>query len=234
MQEKTGRQVAVVTGTVAMFDYNAELLRKSTSLLEEEGLDVHGWHVDVSNRGQVNAAIKEVREKLGPISIMVTNAGVAAHSPFLDITEQHWDRVLAINLSGTFHCIQSALPDMVAAKWGRIITISSQSAQSGAANRANYVASNGGVIALTKALAAEFAPLGITVNTIPPSIVDTPMAAAAAADGTFPPLDKIAAHVPVRRISTPDDIAAACVYLCSDGASFVTGQQINVNGGMYM
>ena len=123
---------------------------------------------------------------------------------------------------------------MVAAGWGRIVTISSSSAQSGAANMAHYAASKGGVISLTKALAVELARSGITVNTIPPSLVDTPMARHAEAAGDFPGVDVVAPMVPLGRAGTPADIAAACSFLCSDDASYITGQVIGVNGGMYI
>jgi NAD(P)-dependent dehydrogenase (short-subunit alcohol dehydrogenase family) len=139
-----------------------------------------------------------------------------------------------VNLTGTFHCLQAAVPDMLAAGWGRIVTISSSSAQSGAVRMAHYVASKGGVVALTKALALELAPKGITVNTIPPGFIDTPMARRAEARGDLPSIDAVASRTPVRRAGTPDDIAAACAFLCSDDAGYITGQCINVNGGWYL
>jgi NAD(P)-dependent dehydrogenase (short-subunit alcohol dehydrogenase family) len=190
--------------------------------------------VDVSQRGQVDAAMKAVRAELGPIAIVVTSAGIDDSAPFTEITLDRWNRVLAINLTGAFNCIQSAIPDMVTSGWGRVVTISSQSAQSGAPDRAHYVASKGGLIALTKALSYEFAPKGITVNTIPPSIIDTPMVKRATDSGLFPSIDVIASMTPVRRAGTPEDVAAACVFLCGDEAGFITGQQIGVNGGWYM
>ena len=152
----------------------------------------------------------------------------------LDITAETWDRIIAVNLTGTFTCVQAAVPDMLAAGWGRIVTISSSSAQSGAPNMTHYAASKGGVIALTKALAVELARQGITVNTIAPSLVDTPMARAAEAAGDFPGVDVVGPMVPLGRAGTPDDIAAACSFLCSDGGSYITGQVIGVNGGMYI
>jgi NAD(P)-dependent dehydrogenase (short-subunit alcohol dehydrogenase family) len=142
--------------------------------------------------------------------------------------------MLAVNLTGTFHCIQSAIPDMLAGSWGRVVTISSSSAQSGSRRMAHYVASKGAIIGLTKALAVEFAPHGITVNTIPPGFIDTPMARRAEARGDLPSIDAIAAQTPVRRAGTPADIAAACAFLCSEDAGYITGQQINVNGGWYL
>jgi len=139
-----------------------------------------------------------------------------------------------VNLNGVFHTVQLAAPDMVARKWGRIVTISSQAAQSGAQDRAHYAASKGGVIGLTRSLARELAVHGITVNTIPPSLVDTPLARAGVNSGEVPPLEVIAQAIPIARPGTPEDIANACEFLCSDKASYITGQEINVNGGTWM
>ena len=249
---KLAKRVAVVTGAasgiglgvsrrlaeagypVAMFDLQEDLLKQVVSELQAEDLRVAGWTVDVSKRETVDAGLKGVRDRFGPVSIMVTNAGIDVSGPFTDISLEAWNRTLNVNLTGTFHCIQAVISDMVEAKWGRVITISSQSAQSGAPNRAAYVASKGGIIALTKAISFDYAPHGITANTIPPSLIDTPMAQRAVAAGEFPALDTLTPFIPVRRPGTPDDIAQTCVFLCSDGASFITGQQIGVNGGMYI
>ncbi|WP_241842396.1 SDR family NAD(P)-dependent oxidoreductase [Pseudofrankia sp. BMG5.36] len=219
---------------VALLDIQGDAARKAADGLKTKGGQAVGLEVDVRDRAAVDAAMDTVRQTFGPIAIAVTSAGAEADGAFTDITAQTWERILAINLTGTFHCLQSVVPDMLAAGWGRIVTISSSSAQSGAANRAHYVASKGGVIALTKALAIELAPHGITVNTIPPSIIDTPMAHAAQAAGYFPGVDAIAAVTPVRRAGVPADIAAACEFLCSQDAGFITGQQIGVNGGWYL
>jgi NAD(P)-dependent dehydrogenase (short-subunit alcohol dehydrogenase family) len=142
--------------------------------------------------------------------------------------------MIAVNLTGTFHCVQCAVPDMLEAGWGRIVTISSSSAQSGARRMAHYVASKAGVIGFTKALALDLAPEGITVNTIPPGFIDTPMARRAEERGDLPSIAAVAAQTPVRRAGTPEDIAAACAFLCSEAAGYITGQQINVNGGWYL
>ena len=190
--------------------------------------------VDVTDRPAVDDALRKVRSELGPVEIMVTSAGLDEFATFTEITPEAWDRIIAVNLTGTFHCLQAAVPDMLAARWGRIVTISSSSAQSGAANMAHYVASKGGVIGLTKALAVELAPDGITVNTIPPAIIDTPMARRAEEAGNLPSIDAIAGATPVRRAGTAEDIAAACAFLCSDDAGYITGQQIGVNGGWYL
>ena len=214
---------------VALMDLQPEAVERAAA-----ELDVLGLVADVGDRAAVDQAMDTVRSEFGPIEVVVTSAGINATGPFKDITLERWEQALRVNLTGTFNCIQSAIDDMIAAGWGRIVTISSSSAQSGAPERAHYVASKGGVIALTKALAAELSPLGITANTIPPSVVDTPMAQAGVDAGQVPPLDDLAGFIPIRRVSTPDDIAAACTFLCSDQASSITGQIIGVNGGMYM
>jgi 2-hydroxycyclohexanecarboxyl-CoA dehydrogenase len=165
--------------------------------------------------------------------VLVNGAGKDGFDRIMDISTELWERIIAVNLTGTFHCTQAALPDMLEAKWGRIVNISSSSAQTGAALMAHYSASKGGVIALTKTLALELGPAGITVNTIPPGAIDTPMSRRAAAEGRFGggTLDDVGRHLPVRRIGVPEDIAAACAYLVSDEAGYVTGQIIGVNGG---
>ena len=219
---------------VAILDLSGEAAEKSAATLGANGSDTLGVPADVSDRAAVDAALEQVRQGLGPVEIMVTSAGLDAFKEFTAISMDDWTRMLAVNLTGTFNCIQSAIPDMLAAEWGRIVTISSSSAQSGAKRMAHYVASKGGVIGLTKALALEYAPHGITVNTIPPGSIDTPMMRRAETAGDIPDIDLIARQAPVRRAGTPDDIAAACEFLCSDDAGYITGQSINVNGGWYL
>lgn len=185
---------------------------------------------DVSDRASVEAAMAEVRANLGPIAILVTSAGVAPFEKFREITLESWNRVITINLTGTFHCAQVALPDMVQARWGRLVTISSSSAQTGAPRMAHYAASKGGVIALTRMLAREYGRYGITVNTIPPSSVMTPMSEAAQRSGNLPETADLVARIPVGRIGTADDIAAAAAFLCTEDAGYISGQVIGVNG----
>jgi NAD(P)-dependent dehydrogenase (short-subunit alcohol dehydrogenase family) len=231
-----GAHLARAGHAVALLDRQGDHVRATADALRATGARATGIEVDVTDRDGVREAIDRVRAELGPITIVVTSAGidVGIPVPVTEITAEQWDRLIAVNLTGTFSCIQAAVPDMQAAGWGRVVTISSSSAQSGAPERAHYVASKGGVIALTKALAFELAPQGITVNTIPPSIVDTPMAQAGVELGTVPDLDILATMVPLRRNGTPDDIAAMVAFLCSDGGSYITGQVIGVNGGMYI
>jgi 2-hydroxycyclohexanecarboxyl-CoA dehydrogenase len=218
---------------VALLDRNGPGAKAAADELVARGASAVAVEVDVADRAAVDSAVAESRSVLGPIGIVVTSAGIESFTPIADVTHELWDRLIAINLTGTFACIQAAVPDMVDAGWGRIVTISSQSAQSGAPNMTHYAASKGGVIALTKALAVELARQGVTANTISPSVVDTPMARAATEAGDFPGIDVIAPHIPLGRAGTPADIAAACSYLCAED-SYVTGQLIAVNGGMYL
>jgi NAD(P)-dependent dehydrogenase (short-subunit alcohol dehydrogenase family) len=218
---------------VAVLDLDGDAAERAVEGIVDEGGKAIACAVDVSDRAQVDAAVERARAELGPVLVLVNGAGMDAFDRFVDIGIELWERVISVNLTGTFHCTQAALPDMLEAKWGRIVNISSSSAQTGAVLMAHYSASKGGMIALTKSLALELAPLGITVNTIPPGSIDTPMSRRAADAGRFGggTLDDVARHVPVRRIGLPEDIASACAYLVSDEASYVTGQIIGVNGG---
>jgi NAD(P)-dependent dehydrogenase (short-subunit alcohol dehydrogenase family) len=219
---------------VALLDRDGAAVEAAAKDLHAMGGEVHPIEVDVADRRSLDAAFSQVRAELGRVEILVTSAGIESFDALPDVTPEKWDRIIAVNLTGTFASAQVAVPEMLAAGWGRIVTISSSSAQSGAPNMTHYAASKGGVIALTKALAVELARSGITANTIAPSLVDTPMARAAEAKGDFPGVDVVGPMVPLGRAGTPADIAAACSFLCSDGGSYVTGQVIGVNGGMYI
>lgn len=234
MGRAIGRHLAAAGHKIALLDVATEGAAAGAKELEATGAQALAVPADVSDRAAVVAALDEVRRRLGPVQIMVTSAGIEAFTSFLDIDAQAWERMLAVNLTGTFHCLQAAVPDMLAARWGRIVTISSSSAQSGTRNMAHYVASKGGVIGLTKALAVEFAPHGITVNTIPPGFIDTPMLRRAVDTGVLADMEQLVARTPVGRAGTPEDIAAACAFLCSEEAGYITGQLIGVNGGWYL
>jgi 2-hydroxycyclohexanecarboxyl-CoA dehydrogenase len=218
---------------VALLDRDGKAAEEAADDLRAQDAAAHAFEVDVAEWSAVRDTFARLRAELGPVAMVVTSAGIESFDAAAEITQETWERILAVNLTGTFSCIQAALPDMVAAGWGRIVTISSSSAQSGAPYMAHYSASKGGVIGLTKALARELASSGITANTIPPSLVDTPMARDAEARGLVS-VDAMAAAVPLGRAGTPDDIAAACSFLCSDDGSYITGQVIGVNGGMYI
>ena len=228
------RQLVADGHRVALLDRDGAGAEAAAADLRAGGGTAVAVEVDVADRAAVDAAFAKVRAELGPVELLVTSAGIESFQALGDITAESWDRIIAVNLTGTFACVQAAVPDMLAAGGGRIVTIASSSAQSGAPHMAHYAASKGGVISLTKSLAVELARQGITANAITPSLVDTPMARAAEAAGDFPGVDVVAPMVPLGRAGTPDDIAAACSFLCSDGGSYITGQVLGVNGGMYI
>jgi 2-hydroxycyclohexanecarboxyl-CoA dehydrogenase len=191
-----------------------------------------GQLADVTDRAQIDAALAAVREAFGPVTILVNAAGAERYKRFHDITWERWQQTIDVNLHSVFHCTQAVLPDMMAAGWGRIVNISSSSAQSGQPFMTAYVASKSAVNGLTKALALEYGPYGITVNAVPPGFIDTPMLRRSESrnllGGT---VDDHIKRTPVRRVGRPEDIAAACAFLISDEAGYITGQILGVNGG---
>ncbi|TDC71842.1 glucose 1-dehydrogenase [Actinomadura sp. GC306] len=217
----------------AVLDLNAEAAEKVAAEVCGKGYRAEPLGgVDVSDRDQVNAAVQRVRESLGPVAVLVNNAGLTGFKKFLHITDDAWNKMLAVNLSGPFYCTQAVVPDMIEARWGRIVNISSSSTHSGQQYMTHYVASKAGLVGLTKSLALEFGPDGITVNTIPPGFVDTPMLRRSERKGLLGgSIDHHAELTPVRRAGRPEDIAAACAFLVSDEAGYITGQVLAVNGG---
>jgi NAD(P)-dependent dehydrogenase (short-subunit alcohol dehydrogenase family) len=219
---------------VGVLDLDPDVALTAAKEITDGGGSAIGVQGNVGSREEVAAAFEEVRRELGPTTILVNNAGMGAvFSRFLSITPEQWEQVLRVNLTGTFHCCQLALPDMLEARWGRIVNISSSSAHSGQPLLAPYVSSKSGVNGLTKSLALEFGPKGITVNAIPPGFIDTPMLRASEERGEFGPngIAEAVLRTPVRRTGLPEDIAATCSFLCRDEASYITGQIIGVNGG---
>ncbi len=191
----------------------------------------NSYAADVTDRAQIDAALKNIHENLGPVSILVNAAGVDGFKPFLKISFEDWQRIVNVNLHGVFHMIQAVLPDMIDAGWGRIVNISSSSTHSGTPYMAHYVSAKSGVNGLTKSLALEFGPSGVTVNAIPPGFIDTPMLRSAEQRGNLGDIEKTIAATPVRRIGKPEDIAATCSFLVSEEAGYITGQIVGVNGG---
>jgi len=194
--------------------------------------DGFGQIADVTDRTQIDTALAAVREKFGPVTILVNAAGIDGFKRFHDITFERWQKVIGVNLNSVFHCTQAVLPDMMEASWGRIVNISSSSAQSGQPFMTHYVAAKSAVNGLTKALALEYGPYGITVNAIPPGFIDTPMLRRSESrqllGGT---VEDHIQRTPVRRVGTPEDIAAAAAFLISEEAGYITGQILGVNGG---
>ena len=191
---------------------------------------------DVSKREEVNRAVTQLRKSFGAVSILVNNAGITGFVPFLELTDENWDRMLTVNLKSAFIVTQVVIPDMIAAGWGRIVNISSSSAQSGAANMAHYSSAKGGMIALTRTLAQEFGANNITCNTVPPRFVHNTVMSNSSFER--PEMKErfqaMIAAGPIRRHGEPEDIAGAVAWLVSDEAGYVTGQVIGVNGGRYI
>lgn len=230
-----GESIAVGLGRdghrVAVLDINSEGAEKVAAGIRTDGGQAVAVAVDVAESGSVTAAFEATRSAFGPVTILVTSAALGGFTRFDRITLDEWNRYLAVNLTGTFLCMQAALTDMVEEGWGRIVTISSAAGQNGASRQGHYSATKGGVIALTKSVALDYAAKGITVNTVPPFVVDTPMLREQQRENTLPPAEYLAKAIPAGRLGTGEDIAALCVFLCSDAASYITGQVIGVNGG---
>ncbi|WP_194829984.1 SDR family NAD(P)-dependent oxidoreductase [Nocardia sp. XZ_19_231] len=226
-----GRGIATVLAAqgaaVAVWDLNATAAEETVSMIRDAGGEAVAVVGDAADAVAVAASAARTRAELGPVTILVNNAGITDYVQFTDLTENAWDRMIRINLKGPFLVSRAFVPDMLAAEWGRIVNISSSSAQTGAPAMAHYVASKGGIIGLTKALATEFADTGITVNNVPPGTVDTPLLR----EGFDP--EKLAATNPMKRTGQPADIAYAVSYLTSEEAGYVTGQTLSVNGGRY-
>jgi 2-hydroxycyclohexanecarboxyl-CoA dehydrogenase len=226
----TARRLAKDGAAIAIWDLNLEGATAAAAELKGQGHCAIAARVDVSRRADVDAAAAQARKELGPVAILVNNAGITLFEGFMDTTEEAWDRIMTVNLKSLLLCTQAVLPDMLAAGWGRIVNVSSSSAQTGSARMAAYAASKGGVIGFTKALAQELAPKGITVNNVPPGFIDTPMLRASEI-GTR--VDQVAAASPMKRAGRPEDLAAAVAFLASEDAGYITGHTLSVNGGRY-
>jgi 2-hydroxycyclohexanecarboxyl-CoA dehydrogenase len=227
-------RLAAAGNKIAVLDVQGYVAEHVARGLEADGATAIDVRADVSDRAAVEAAFSRVRAELGPVEILVTSAGLCLFSAFDAVTDAEWRRVLDVNLTGTFLCCQAALPDMVDRGWGRVITISSSSAQRGSAKAPHYAAAKGGVMALTRSLALAYAPHGITVNTIPPSGIETPMQHAGQAAGHLPSNEVMTQAIPLGHLGTPADVAAAAAFLATEEAGFITGQTFSVNGGQVL
>jgi 2-hydroxycyclohexanecarboxyl-CoA dehydrogenase len=216
---------------IGVLDLDEERCAETVEAIKANRGDAIALGADISDRAQVKAAVAKLREAFGPIHIVVNNAGVTDFTPFEEITEERWDFVYKINVLGQIIVTQEVLPDMKAAHWGRIVNISSSSAQTGAVGMATYSSSKGAIVTLTRTLAQELGPLGITVNNIPPGSVMGTIMSEASRDKFQIPAEVLLSTLPVRRMGEPDDIANACAWLCSEHSGYVTGQTIGVNGG---
>lgn len=197
-------------------------------VMEESGAS--GIKCNVSDCEMVKQSFDIIRKSCNGIDILINNAGISQIKPFLDISYEEWTRMMNVHLNGTFNCCKEGLQDMLNQKWGRVVNISSMWGQVGASCEVHYSAAKAGIIGMTKALALEFALSGVTVNCIAPGIVDTDMNKEIDKED----LRLFVEDVPLGRMCSGKEIADLAVYLCSDRASYITGQVIGVNGGMVM
>lgn len=222
-------QLAQDGAAVSVWDLNGSAAEETVEMVVSAGGQAIACVGDASSKADIAHSGKQTREAFGPITILVNNAGISSFTPFMDISEDLMDRIMAINIKGPMLCCQEIIPDMLERGWGRIVNISSSSAQTGAPMMSHYAASKGGVIAFTKSLGLELAAKGITVNNIPPGFVDTPMLRQSPVD-----IDKQIEASPMKRAGTPEDIATACAFLASEQAGYITGLTLGVNGGRVM
>jgi 2-hydroxycyclohexanecarboxyl-CoA dehydrogenase len=249
MGQYSQERVAVVTGAgsgigratalalaaagvrVAVADLSLSGAMTSVTQIRENGGVAEAFQADVADPASVRSMVEGVHAALGSVAILVNNAGICPMTPFLDVTLEEWNRVLGVNLTGAFLCAQAVLPDMIANRWGRIVTLSSLAGQvGGIIVGPHYAASKGGLLALTKSLARLGAPHNITANAIAPGTVDTPLRDSfAAADQ-----ERLLGAALLQRAARPEEIAAGVLYLVSDEAAYVTGQTLAINGGAFM
>jgi 3-oxoacyl-[acyl-carrier protein] reductase len=196
---------------------------------EEYGVKALAVQADVSRLEEALRLVSRVVEEFGRLDVLVCNAGIWEGAPVEEMTEKLWDKVIEINLKGTWSVCRAAVPQMKLQKWGRIVTVSSTAGQRGEANVSNYAASKGGQIAFTKSLAAELGPHGINVNSVAPGWVDTEMCEEVFADDSY--RSSIEKSIPLGRVASADDIAGPIAFLCTDWARHITGEILSVNGG---
>lgn len=230
-----GRATALAladAGADVIFDYvhSTEQAREVEGLLQGKGVRAQAYQASVASADEVDAMIAQAVKDFGPISILVNNAGITRDRSFLKMTHQMWDEVMRVNLDGLFNVTHAVLPGMLESGWGRIVNVSSIVGQTGNFGQANYAATKGAAISFTMALAREVARKGVTVNAVAPGFTETDMLK----DMPDNALEQVKAMTPMGRLGKPEETAAAIVFLASPRASFITGQVLPVNGGMYM
>jgi 3-oxoacyl-[acyl-carrier protein] reductase len=227
---ETALALAEAGANVAVAARNEEKLARLAEEIASRGSAALVVKMDVADAEQVKAGFKSVVEKFGKLDILVNNAAITRDGLALRMKPEDWDAVIRTNLTGAHFCTQQALATMMRARAGRIINIASVVAQTGNAGQANYVAAKGGLIGLTKAIAMEIASRNVTVNAVAPGFIETPMT------DVLPDKvkEELKQRIPLGRLGTPRDVAAAIVFLASDEAGYITGHVLDVNGGMYL
>ncbi len=229
-----GREIALLFARegadVALFDVNPEPLERTVGELRALGRRAEGFTVDVTNAAQVDDGVAKVLDKLGRIDILINNAGITKDGLLIRMDEAQWDRVLDINLKGTFLCTRAAAKQMLKQRRGRIVSIASVVGLMGNAGQANYAASKAGIIGLTKAVAKELASRGITCNAIAPGFIQTEMTEQLPEQAK----QRLTEAIPLGTLGEPNDVAQAALFLASDAARYITGQVLVVDGGLVM
>ena len=232
----TCRRFASEGAQVAVFDMNLEAAEKVAADIRAGGGQAAAFACNITDRAQVDAAVAAAQTQLGPIAVLVNNAGWDVFKPFLKTVPAEWEKLIAINLTGALHMLHAVLPGMVERKYGRIDNVASDAARGGSSGEAVYSACKGGLVALSKTLAREHARQSITVNVVCPGPTDTALLAGVA-EGARDPAKLIEAFrsaIPLGRLGQGDDLASAIAFFGSDDAGFVTGQVLSVSGGLTM
>ncbi|WP_442761715.1 2-hydroxycyclohexanecarboxyl-CoA dehydrogenase [Malikia spinosa] len=232
----TCRRFAAEGAKVAVFDMNLEAAEKVAADIRANGGQAAAFKCDITDRAAVDAAVAATEAQLGPVDVLVNNAGWDVFKPFVKTVPAEWSKLIDINLTGALHMLHAVLPGMSERKSGRIVNIASDAARGGSSGEAVYSACKGGLVALSKTLAREHARHNITVNVVCPGPTDTALLAGVA-EGARDPAKLIEAFrsaIPLGRLGQPDDLANAIVFFGSDDASFITGQVISVSGGLTM
>jgi 2-hydroxycyclohexanecarboxyl-CoA dehydrogenase len=232
----TCRRFASEGAKVAVLDLNRDAAEKVAAEICAVGGVAEAFHCDIADRASVDAAVAAIERKLGPIEILVNNAGWDVFKPFTKTVPGEWEKLIAINLTGALHMHHAILPGMVERRYGRVVNIASDAARVGSSGEAVYAACKGGLVAFSKTLAREHARHGITVNVVCPGPTDTALLAGVASGAPNPEklMEAFAKAIPLGRLGQPDDLAGAIVFFGSDDAAFVTGQVLSVSGGLTM
>ncbi|MGB9627935.1 MAG: 3-oxoacyl-[acyl-carrier-protein] reductase [Thermodesulfobacteriota bacterium] len=225
-----GLLLAQKGATIVISDINLQKAEETVQEIQSLGRKAMAFQVDVANFSEVEKMVDAIVEKFSRIDILVNNAGITRDKLILRMSEEDWDSVIRINLKGTFNCTKAALKYMTKQRSGKIVNIASVSGMMGNPGQANYSASKAGVIGFTKTIAREFAQRGINVNAIAPGYIQTPMT------DVLPEKvkEELKRLIPMERLGQPEDVAQAVLFLVSEASSYITGQVLNVNGGIYM